>query len=71
MRGTRSEPHRRVCSGVGEESLVRGRMLWGSSGGGFYRGRCGGEWPGEAEKQPAMGQLQWPSNSGSSLRVKA
>jgi hypothetical protein len=46
-------------------------MLWGSSGGGFYRGRGGGEWPGEAEKRPAMGRLQWPSNSGSSRRVKA
>jgi hypothetical protein len=46
-------------------------MLWGSSGGGFYRGRGGGEWPGEAEKRPVMGRLQWPSNSGSSRRVKA
>jgi hypothetical protein len=55
----------------GEESLVRGRMLRGSSGGGFYRGPGGGEWPGEVEKWSVMGRLQWPSNSGSSRRVKA
>jgi hypothetical protein len=55
----------------GEESLVRGGMLWGSSAGGFYRCRGREEWPGEAEKWPAMGGLQWPSNSGSSRWVKA
>jgi hypothetical protein len=55
----------------GEESLVRGGMPRWSSGGGFYRGRGGGEWSGEAEKRPAMGRLQWPGNSGSSRRVKA
>jgi hypothetical protein len=54
-----------------EERLVRGGMLRGSSGGGFYRGRGRGEWPEEAEKRPAMGRLQWLSNSGSSRRVKA
>jgi hypothetical protein len=59
------------CGRGGEESLVRGGMLRGSSAGGFYRGRGREEWPGEAEKWPAMGRLQWPSNSGSSRWVKA
>jgi hypothetical protein len=56
--------------GLGGGVLLRGRGELGE-GRDAPVVHGGGEWLGEAKKRPAMGWLQWPSNSGSSRWVKA